>query len=42
MFNAATDAIDVLQRYHLSDDLLEVMTKLINAQRRCEEIYMEE
>lgn len=42
MFNAATDAIDVLQRYHLSDDLLEAMIKLMEAQRKCEEIYIEE
>ena len=42
MFNAATDAIDVLQRYYLSDDLLEAMVKLMEAQRKCEEIYIEE
>ena len=42
MFNAATDAIEALQRYYLSDDLLEAMVKLINAQKQCEEIYIDE
>lgn len=33
MFNAATDAIKVLQHYHLSDDLLDILKKLIDAQK---------
>ena len=40
MFNAATDAINILNRQHQADAVQQAISILQTAQLKCEEIYI--